>query len=768
MKLEIAKNGEEVNLGTEGVIQASIDVSSLPFLYKLATKNQYSDPIGSIVRELVSNAYDATTEANSDKPVVVEITSGHDGGKIRFIDKGVGMSPERIQLYMQWYNSSKREDNVQIGGFGIGGKSPLAYTSYYFIDTVHDGILYKYIISEGETIPECLLLSSEATDLPNGTTVHFEIETSLDLIKFKRAIPRQLCYFDNVWINDLSIYNRVDYDNEGTIYDTDLFKYSFNNKSDELQKLHVLIDKVPYPINFSIIKENPINIPFGLKFDIGELEVTPSRENLMYTDTVIEKIKTKIRVLRKFVYERYSKQDTGIQDLFIYIKYRNSKIGTMTLGEKMFDITTLIPENRLLSYTYPDYPDYVHISDFTDLFEVKKLVKGKLSSDPTYFSGDRAKSYIFYLNGELNNYSNIFIREGWLCRKSPHYDVKDFLRRNVTRNLLRRGSEEEYLERLSRSQKVKVGWSMRLWKSAKVFREYLIRNMRKYPHPTEYWIEDYKAEMRAKRKSTTIPKGKVLGYTSPGNRYTFELEDLAKKSIIFYVIDSPSSGYIYMKLLNAYDSDINAKGKFKEQFMFLSVSETQYKNLKVLKNLVHINDFYKVKALKKMFGRLYYLSKVREKLIKPPYRMTMVKRVSEYYNSLHSRLSSDLHKYRSAIDEFNQYHYKYVKPSKRWSACYSYMLLEVKEFNKFYRTNDFINYVDNTLPDKYLVKLVKGKHLNKYQNVEERRIEEDNGLQESSGNETEGNSCEETRSVESVEDTNSIPETSGAELNCLN
>lgn len=779
MILSAVKNGDEVNLGTEGVIEASIDTSSLPFLYKLATKNQYSDPVGSIIRELVSNAYDATTEAGSDNPVILELTGNVlAGGHFRVIDKGVGMSPDRIRLYMKWYSSSKREDNVQIGGFGIGGKSPLAYTSFYFIDTVHDGVLYNYIVSEGETIPECLLLSSETTDLPNGTTVNFEVLGS-DLRKFISAIPRQLCYFDNVWVNDLTTTHSIEYDNEGIVYDTDLFKFAYNNVSTELQNLHVLIDKVAYPINFSIIKESVIAVPFGLKFGIGELEVTPSRENLMYTDAVIEKIKAKILILRKFVYDRYAKQDTTMDDLLIYIKYRNSKVGTMVLGNKLFDITTIVPKNRLLNYKYRAYPDYEHVITFDRLFEVTHVRKGKIASTPTYWHSDRLSSYIFYNNGELNNYSNLYLREGTLA-KAIKLSLPTYVRNHYgERNLIRGRKEDNWYERVSRTKKSPVGWSYRVWKSVKLFKEYAISRMRKYPHPTEDWIEEYKAEMRAKRKSSVTPKGKVFGYTSPGNKYTFELEELSKKGIIFYAIDTPSAGREIIELLRSYDSDINAKGKFCEKFMFFSVSETQYKNLKVLKNLVHVDDFYKVKALKKMFSRLYYMDKIRQKLIKPNYRLILVKRSSNYYYELHRKLSTLYGKYSNSLNRFYK-HEAYIKPTKRWSASYAYLLKEVKEFNDFYRLNDFFNHVDTEFPDKYLNKLIKGKHLNKYNHVEEKRIEEssgtqESGTQESSGNEIERNEaersgCEETRSSESterVESINSVVEASGAEFNSV-
>jgi hypothetical protein len=64
------------------------------------------------------------------------------------------MSPERIyDIYGVYFESTKRVDNTQIGGYGIGGKTPLAYKRYtgvgqdeydnsFFVITTYNGTKY--------------------------------------------------------------------------------------------------------------------------------------------------------------------------------------------------------------------------------------------------------------------------------------------------------------------------------------------------------------------------------------------------------------------------------------------------------------------------------------------------------------------------------------------------------------------------------------------------------------------------------------------------
>ena len=97
MKLQLKNLGQESESTTESKkMRLSADASAMVF--QIFTKNVYSNPIGTIVREITSNCFDSHVEANVNLPVEIKlsydsITKTH---YVSFIDYGVGMSPDRV------------------------------------------------------------------------------------------------------------------------------------------------------------------------------------------------------------------------------------------------------------------------------------------------------------------------------------------------------------------------------------------------------------------------------------------------------------------------------------------------------------------------------------------------------------------------------------------------------------------------------------------------------------------------------------------------
>ena len=74
MILEKQANAQVVNEGdSQESIAMSLDLDSSQFLMQILSKNLYSDPIGSVVRELTSNALDSSRRIKTDKPVIVSL-----------------------------------------------------------------------------------------------------------------------------------------------------------------------------------------------------------------------------------------------------------------------------------------------------------------------------------------------------------------------------------------------------------------------------------------------------------------------------------------------------------------------------------------------------------------------------------------------------------------------------------------------------------------------------------------------------------------------
>lgn len=122
-----------------------------PHLMSMLSTNLYANPLRTMIQEICFNAWDAHRMGKcQDKPIDIYINSSS-GLIIR--DYGPGINPDQIdEIYCTYGASTKRNDETQTGGFGLGSKSPYAYNdnftvtnfygskkSMFIMRRVHDG-----------------------------------------------------------------------------------------------------------------------------------------------------------------------------------------------------------------------------------------------------------------------------------------------------------------------------------------------------------------------------------------------------------------------------------------------------------------------------------------------------------------------------------------------------------------------------------------------------------------------------------------------------
>ena len=396
MKLDI-KTFNDVEIkssnGIGNTTNMTLSEDATQMVFQMFTKNVYSDPVGSLIREVASNCFDAIAEAKVNpikNPAILELKKEDSGTYLSFMDKGIGMSPNRINnIYGIYFNSTKRDTNNQIGGFGIGGKTPLAYTDSFFVTTVSTKeleikycknelqilkesnkiedeeisekikyfeerllsaknytlpkIKYMYCIYKGIESPSIELMFLQQCNEQNGTEIKVPIKEK-DIYEFENKIERQLFYFENIVYKGFS--DRI-INNDYTIYKGKHFLYRGDSYS---SYMHVCLGKVAYPIDYAVldVDENDYTIPVALKFDIGEINVTVSRESLDYSEETKKLLIKKLELVKSELIEMLREQYKNVKTLedyydvtenFGYLRFDDNNKIYLGKGIKRSDIS---------------------------------------------------------------------------------------------------------------------------------------------------------------------------------------------------------------------------------------------------------------------------------------------------------------------------------------------------------------------------------------------------------------------------------------------
>ena len=299
----------------------TIQAEHMPHILNLLT-NLYSDIVLAILREYSANAWDSHVAAGVNRPI--EITTPnklHPYLEIR--DYGLGMSIDFVENEFSKYGSStKRETNGQVGAFGIGGKSALAYSDTFTLTTVKDGVKGVFVIARDENgAAGITTVDTRITDDPNGVTISIPAKNTDD---FDAKVEQ----FFKFWEPGTVLVNgqpprRI----EAEKLTDDIYFVPDGGQS------YVVMGNIPYRVaNPSNYIPAPFkNFSFIIYVPIGSVSITPSREGLEYGDEGT--IATLRRVTQEFSDKMWDKVETEITSQpDHYSAWKQWKKWTTTLG----------------------------------------------------------------------------------------------------------------------------------------------------------------------------------------------------------------------------------------------------------------------------------------------------------------------------------------------------------------------------------------------------------------------------------------------------
>jgi hypothetical protein len=199
-------------------------------------------------------------------------------------------------LYTTLFHSTKEEDDDQIGAFGLGSKSPFAVSDSFTVESRMDGKLHRFLMYlNAKRIPTVDLITKdletrdpkpEDTDEFNGMTVKIPVKNA----RFS-AFSDELVRLGRVMRPE----HRPIVENASYRFGWEDISYDFKVNNTYIQPKgqgnthYAVMGGVSYPIDLdqldpetaSIMSKFPCSYTF---FELGSLNVPPSREDLSYDE----------------------------------------------------------------------------------------------------------------------------------------------------------------------------------------------------------------------------------------------------------------------------------------------------------------------------------------------------------------------------------------------------------------------------------------------------------------------------------------------------
>lgn len=318
--MQLGTSNKTDQIHASGVLSSSkftMDVSGKAF--RVLSSTLYQNKIGSIVREVSCNAMDAHSAAGKrDVPFIIHLPNDLEP-YFSVKDTGVGLSHENISIvYTNVFRSTKDESNDEIGGFGLGSKTPFCYTDNFNITSVYNGTKRHYsAIIQPDGQPFTFELACETTDDPNGVEVSIPV-ASKDYRQFGIEVFNQLQFFA---VKPTIVNGSIEFKSHDEIlFDLDSVKI-VKNPSGAYDRTWIIQGGVGYPLDYGlildIVKSDDLskfinmmrhNNTTLMYFNIGEIEVTASREGISYDARTKHNIVDKFRSIYSQLYTKFETQ----------------------------------------------------------------------------------------------------------------------------------------------------------------------------------------------------------------------------------------------------------------------------------------------------------------------------------------------------------------------------------------------------------------------------------------------------------------------------
>jgi hypothetical protein len=302
-------------------------------LFEILRSKMYSNPILAICREITSNARDAHREVGTpDKPIRIHLPVGLEPF-YKVTDFGPGISPDRmVNIFISYTASTKRDDNVQTGGFGLGAKTPFSYSDTFEVTTVNEGIRYSYsCVIDDTKVGKLVLLDQRPTTEPNSTEIKIPVKP-VDFNMF-RQYTEQACRH---WDTKPTVVGgqQLEWQKLSKIAEGPGWAIAATHDYNRHAKL--VIDGIEYPLALEDLRKyadtkliDASRGDFIMYFGVGELSLSATREAIFLDKPTQAKIRERMDQITSEIRTTITDKINAFPNLWVANVYYRKELTTV-------------------------------------------------------------------------------------------------------------------------------------------------------------------------------------------------------------------------------------------------------------------------------------------------------------------------------------------------------------------------------------------------------------------------------------------------------
>lgn len=297
---------EQNNVIIGGGETEAFGVTNDPVLMGMLSTGLYQKPMRTMIQENLFNAWDAHRMGKClDTPIDVYL---NDTSGLIIRDYGPGIHKKEIHpIYCIYGNSTKRQNDELTGGFGLGSKSPYAYTDSFTVTSHHDGRKGMYIMNrvseKNSGGPGRTILFEDIPTEETGLIVTIPLKNESDLFRAYEYIK------DVLYLSGIKA--RIHFQNkEPELIESEAIApgewiVAENQSRGDLYAVYggvryELIEDEAYSEEYQFVKKMARMLgTMYIGFKPSTLTPLPSREGLNLNERTVETIKNQFEVMEE-------------------------------------------------------------------------------------------------------------------------------------------------------------------------------------------------------------------------------------------------------------------------------------------------------------------------------------------------------------------------------------------------------------------------------------------------------------------------------------